>query len=89
METNCDKLQGKVSEIESPVMRHHKTRIETYVDGSFFVSHQEVPEEPGLVQITEPYHVVHTLHRGGVHGPEGALRLLGDLVLLYMKDLIL
>lgn len=54
------------------------------------MSHQEVPEEPCLIEITEPYHVIHTLHRGGVHGVDGALRLLVDLVLLYvMKDLTL
>lgn len=58
---------------------------ETYVDDAFLVAHQEVPEEPGLIQVTEPYHVVHTLHRGGVHGPDGALRLLVDLVLLCVR----
>ena len=46
------------------------------------MSHQEVPEEPRLVEIAQPDHVVHALHRGGVHGAEGALRLLVDLVLL-------
>ena len=56
---------------------------ETYIDGAFFVSHQEVPEEPGLVHVPQPYHVIHTLHRGGVHGPHGALCLLAHLVLLY------
>lgn len=54
------------------------------------MSHQEVPEEPCLVEITKPYHVIYTLHRGGVHGTDGALRLLVDLVLLYvMKELTL
>lgn len=48
------------------------------------MSHQEVSEEPGLVQITQPYHVLHTLHRGGVHGLDGALRLLVDLVGLFV-----
>lgn len=58
--------------------------IETYVDEALCVSHQEVPEEPRLVQVTEPDHVVHTLDRGGVHGPDGAFSLLVDLVLLYV-----
>lgn len=43
---------------------------------------QKVPEQSCLVEITQPYHVIHTLHGGGVHGPDGALRLLVDLVLL-------
>lgn len=65
---------------------HKKTGLvqkekETYIDDAFFVPHQQVPEEPGLVQIPQPDHVIHTLHGGGVHGPEG--NLLVDLVLLH------
>lgn len=58
--------------------------IETYIDVTFFVSDQEVPEEPGFIEITEPYHVIHTLDGGGVHGLDGALCLLVDLVFLYL-----
>lgn len=57
--------------------------IETYVDDAFDVSHQEVPEEPRLIEVTEHDHVIHTLNRGGVHRPDAALSLLVDLVLLY------
>lgn len=49
------------------------------------MSHQEVPEEPRLIEIAEPYHVIHTLHRGGVHWPDGAMHLLTDLVLLFVR----
>lgn len=42
----------------------------------------KVPEQSCLVEIAQSYHVIHTLHGGGVHGPDGALRLLVDLVLL-------
>lgn len=42
--------------------------------------HQQVPQEPSLVQIPQRDHVIYTLHRGGVHGLEGDL--LTDLVLL-------
>ncbi|TNN74159.1 hypothetical protein EYF80_015604 [Liparis tanakae] len=48
-------------------------------------SSTKVPEQPGLVEIPEPDHVVHALHRGGVHGPDGVVRPLVDLVLLWLK----
>lgn len=57
---------------------------ETYIDDAFFVPDQQVVEEPGLVKIPQPYHVVHTLHRGGVHGLEADC--LTDLVLLRTND---
>lgn len=44
--------------------------------------HKEVPEEAGFVQVPQPDHVVHTVHRSGVHGPQATLNTLGDLVLL-------
>lgn len=95
METNSFVINcGSKSEIDSAGVsgistagyRAHKTagpvqnEKETYVDDAFFVPHQQVPEEPSLVQIPQPDHVIHTLHRGGVHGLEGDL--LTDLVLL-------
>lgn len=46
------------------------------------MSHQEVPEEPCLVEVTQPDHVIHTIHGGWVHGPDGILFLLVDFVLL-------
>lgn len=58
--------------------------METYVDDALYVSHQEVPEETRLIEVAKPDHVIHTLDRGGVHGPDGALSLLVDLVLLYV-----
>lgn len=61
-----------------------RRKKETYVDDAFFVPHQQVPEEPSLVQIAQPDHVIHTLHRVGVHGLEG--NLLTDLVLLQTSD---
>lgn len=69
--------------------RAHKTtgpiqkEKETYVYDAFFVPHQQVPEEPSLIQIPQPDHVIHTLHRGGVHGLE--CNLLTDLVLLRIN----
>lgn len=45
---------------------------------------QQVAEEPGLVKVPQPDHVVHALHRGGVHGLEADA--LTDLVLLRTND---
>lgn len=56
---------------------------ETYIDDAFFVPHQKVAEEPGLMKIPQPYHVIHPLHRGGVHGLQ--VDLLADLVLLRTR----
>lgn len=56
--------------------------METYIDVALLVPHQEVPEEPGLVEVTQSYHVLHTRDGGGVHGPDSALCHLLDLVLL-------
>lgn len=58
------------------------TNGDTYVDVALLVSHQQVPEEPLLAQVTQPDHVLHAADRGGVHGPDHPLHLLGDLVLL-------
>lgn len=79
-----------VSGISTEGYRAHKTpglvqerikkKKKTYVDDAFSVPHQKVPEEPGLVQIPQSDHVIHALHRGGVHGLEG--HLFTDLVLL-------
>lgn len=95
METNSFVINcGAKSETDSAGLsgiskagyRAHKTtglvrkEKETYIDDAFFVPHQQVPEEPGLIQIPQPDHVIHTLHRGGVHGLEG--NLLTDLALL-------
>lgn len=53
----------------------------THIDNALSVSDQQVPEEPGLVEVPQADHVVHPLHRGGVHHPDGVL-LLGELVFL-------
>ena len=44
-------------------------RAWTYVDQALPVSHQQVPEQAGLRQVSQLDHVVHALHRRGVHGP--------------------
>lgn len=49
------------------------------------MSHQQVPEEPLLAEFAQPDHVVHAVHRGGVHRPHGALHLLGELVHLRYR----
>lgn len=59
---------------------------ETYIDDALFVADQQVPEQPGLVQVAQHYHVVHTFHRAGVHGADAALGLLVNLVLLHPND---
>ncbi len=59
--------------------------IETYIDDALFVSHQEVPEESGFIEVAKHYHVIHTLYRGGVHRPDGVLLLLVDLVPLCVR----
>lgn len=64
-------------------------KSDTYIDDALLVPHQEVPEEPRLVEITQPYHIIHTLHRGGVHGTDGALLLLVDLVPLNAHNEII
>lgn len=48
--------------------------VSTYVDEILVVADEQVAQDTGLVQVSEGDHVLYTLHRGGVHRLDAALR---------------
>lgn len=57
----------------------------TYINDAFSVSDQEIMEEPCFIEIPQANHVIHSSHRGGVHGTDYILILFVELQLLKLN----
>jgi len=59
----------------------------THVDQILLVPNEQVPQDASLVQITQGYHVLHSLDGGRVHGLDAALRGQPHLVAIVIAHL--
>lgn len=57
----------------------------THIDLVLPVAGQEVVHHASLIQVPQADHVVHALHRVGVHGAEGVKVLCSDPVFLEQR----
>ena len=57
-----------------------------HVDDMLLVADEQVPENAGLVQVSQPDHVLHPVDGGGVHGLEGGGILWRDPVFLHGRS---